>query len=268
MFKSDPALIDRRDEQGPFDVIGDVHGCYAELVELLSALGYTLSQSTTQSLTITAPKGRRAVFVGDYADRGPDSPAVLRLVMAMLEQRTALAIPGNHDYKLWRWLNGRQVTTSHGFETTMRQFESASQSFKRDVAAFLDTIPTYLWLHDGKLVVSHAGIQEDMIGQADNRTLNHSIYGDTDGKTDSSGLAIRYNWAAAYAGDPFIVYGHVVVPDVAWVNNTACIDTACVYGGRLTALRWPEREIVSVPARQAYYESRREFGLPPPRPKR
>ena len=51
-----------------------------------------------------------------------------------------------------------------------------------------------------------------------------------------------------------VVYGHTPVPDAEWLNNTICIDTGCVFGGELTALRYPERELVSVPAQRAYYE--------------
>lgn len=265
MLKADFAAIDRRDLAGPFDIIGDVHGCCDELETLLARLGYDVTWRAPGGLRVTAPRGRRAVFVGDYADRGPRSPDVLRLVANMVASGTALAIPGNHDYKLWRWLKGRDVKPSHGFETTMAQFAREAPGLRSEIAAFLESLPTYLWLDGGRLVISHAGLQENMIGQIDNKTLNHSIYGDTDGKKDAAGLAIRYNWAAHYQGKAFVTYGHVVVPEVAWVNNTACIDTACVFGGSLTALCWPEKRLVSVPAREAYYPSRRPFGLPPAR---
>ena len=104
-----------------------------------------------------------------------------------------------------------------------------------------------------------------MIGSTTGHTRNFCLYGDTDG-TDAVGLPIRYHWAAVYSGNTTIVYGHTPIFEPAWVNNTLCIDTGCCFGGAITALRWPEKEIVSVPAREAYAERRRAFGHPPLRP--
>ncbi len=62
-----------------------------------------------------------------------------------------------------------------------------------------------------------------------------------------------------------VLYGHTPVPEPEWVNNTLCLDTGCVFGGRLTALRYPERELVSVPAARVYYEPARPFPVNPTR---
>ena len=86
---------DLRHESGPFDVIGDVHGCRAELEQLLTELGYTLERDAAgQPANARHPEGRRAVFVGDLVDRGPDTPGVLRLVMGMVAAGTALCVAG------------------------------------------------------------------------------------------------------------------------------------------------------------------------------
>lgn len=255
-------FADRRHEAAPLDIIGDVHGCHDELLALLAALGYGIENPTR----VIPPPGRRAVFVGDFVDRGPASPAVLRTVMGMVAEEHALAVPGNHDVKFARWLEGRNVRLSHGLNFTAEQMRTEPQSFHRDARAFIEGLPTYLWLDGGSLVISHAGIEEAMIGAIDGTTRSFCIYGDTDGKTDAEGRVIRYNWAAKYAGGVHIVYGHVPVPEPAAVNNTLCIDTACCYGGRLTAYRWPEREIVSVPALRAYAPPMRALGMPEPRP--
>lgn len=256
------AFADLRSDNGPFDIIGDVHGCYDELLSLLVALGYRIEG---RSLAV-APSGRRAVFVGDFVDRGPNSPAVLRHVITMMATGQALCVPGNHDVKFARWLDGRNANLSHGLDLTVDQMRHESASFHREAKDFLDHLPTYLWLDGGALVISHAGITEPMIGQIDGRVRSFCIYGDTDGKTDAEGHVIRYNWAASYNGEATVVYGHVPVPEPAAVNNTLCIDTGCCYGGRLTALRWPEREIVSVPALHRYASRTQPLGLPPPRP--
>lgn len=260
--------FDLRHELGPFDIIGDVHGCGDELETLLKQLGHRAAINPGGSVVVEPhPQGRRVVFVGDLVDRGPRTPDVLRIVMAYAERGLGLCVPGNHDVKFWRWLSGHHnVKLTHGLDESARQMGPQPEPFKDKVRAFIASLPDYLWLDGGKLVVSHAGILERMIGATDNETRHFCIYGDTDGKVDANGLAIRYNWAASYMGVPTVVYGHIPVANAAWVNNSVCIDTGCCFGYKLTALRWPERETVSVPAQAGYYRSARTLGLPDPRP--
>ena len=269
MINDNAKLIDRRAETGGFDIIGDVHGCADELELLLARLGYGVEftgQGRDRRAQTTAPRGRRAVFVGDLTDRGPRSPDVLRIVMGLVATGQAFAVPGNHDVKIWRWLSGRNVSLTHGLNISAEQFEAETSDFRQAVKTFLASLPTYLWLDRGALAVAHAGIRSDMLGRLDGHIGHFCIYGDTDGKKDASGLSIRYNWAANdAAAQTFVVYGHVPVTEPVFVHASACIDTGCCFGGKLTALRWPEREIVSVPAQRAYYASMREFGLPLPR---
>jgi protein phosphatase len=265
-----PIRTDRRDERGPFDIIGDVHGCADELVELLQRLGYAVNiegQGDSRRAATTAPAGRRAFFVGDLVDRGPRSPDVLRIAMAMVEAGQAFAVPGNHDVKFLRWLGGRQVRLTHGLDRTVAQMTAEPPEFRREVAAFLDGLVSHAWLEAGRLAVAHAGIKEEMLGRSSRAVREFCLYGETSGETDEFGLPIRYHWAADYRGKTAIVYGHTPVPEAAWLNNTLCIDTGAVFGGKLTALRWPEKEIVSVPAARVYSEPIRPFGHPPPRPR-
>jgi protein phosphatase len=93
-----------------------------------------------------------------------------------------------------------------------------------------------------------------MHGRGSGAVRQFAMYGETTGETDEYGLPVRYNWAADYRGKAIVVYGHTPVPEAEWINNTICLDTGCVFGGKLTALRYPERELVSVPARRMYYE--------------
>jgi protein phosphatase len=269
MLNPDPASIDKRAEAGPFDIIGDVHGCCDELEELLHTLGYGVQISgigADRHATTSAPRNRRAVFVGDLTDRGPRSPDVLRIVMAMVDAGHAFAVPGNHDVKVWRWLSGKHVTPSHGLDSTITQFNAETPEFRAGVKAFIETLPTYVWLAGGKLAVAHAGIRSEMIGKLTNQISHFCIYGDTDGKTDANGLAVRFSWAELdAAASTFVVYGHIPVNTATYVNQSVCIDTGCCFGGALTALQWPERTTVRVKARAAYYKSLRDFGLPPPR---
>jgi Calcineurin-like phosphoesterase len=269
MINSDATLIDRRAETGAFDIIGDVHGCGDELELLLERLGYSVSVSGTDAnrrAQTSAPLKRRAVFVGDLTDRGPRSPDVLRIVMAMVASGQALAVPGNHDVKIWRWLSGRNVSITHGLNASVEQFGTETPAFRDGVKEFLAGLPTYLWLDRGALAVAHAGIRSDMLGRLDGKVGHFCIYGDTDGQKDEQGLSIRYNWAAGDVdAQTFVVYGHVPVLEPAFLNASVCIDTGCCFGAKLTALRWPEREIVSVAAKRIYYPSMRTFGLPAPR---
>ena len=249
----EPAWTDRSDLHGPFDIIGDVHGCHGELAGLLDSLGYQPGENGAR----TNPAGRTTVFVGDLVDRGPDTPGVLRIVMAMVEAGTALCVAGNHESKLLRALRGRDVRVSHGLAESLAQLAAEPEEFRARVIAFLDGLISHYVLDGGRLVVAHAGLREEMQGRASAAVRAFALYGETTGETDDFGLPVRYPWAQDYRGKAVVVYGHTPVPEPAWINNTICIDTGCVFGGRLTALRYPERELVGVPARRAYYQPAR-----------
>lgn len=254
---TDRPTIDRRELTGPFDIIGDVHGCGDELEALLAQLGYSVAWGADRSVSVTPPAGRTAIFVGDLVDRGPRVCDVLRIGMAMVESGAAFCVEGNHENKFGRWLNGANVQTGSGLQASVEQIGMENEAFRDRVRAFIAGLPAYLWLDGGGLVVAHAGLKEEMIGQVDGKARSFALYGDTTGKMDEDGYPVRRNWAADYSGKPAIVYGHVAAPGVEWLNNTICLDTGCCYGGRLTALRWPERELVSVAAARIYYEAKR-----------
>ncbi|MCX5279668.1 MULTISPECIES: polynucleotide kinase-phosphatase [unclassified Streptomyces] len=230
---------------GPFDIVGDIHGCAAELETLLGKLGYVDG---------THPEGRTAVFVGDLVDRGPDTPGVLRRVMSMVGSGDALCVPGNHENKLGRYLKGRKVQHTHGLAETIEQLDAQSDAFRSSVREFVDGLVSHYVLDGGRLVVCHAGLPEKYHGRTSGRVRSHALYGDTTGETDEFGLPVRYPWAEDYRGRAAVVYGHTPVPTATWLNNTICLDTGAVFGGKLTALRWPERELVDVPAEQVWYE--------------
>lgn len=233
---------------GPFDIIGDVHGCSAELEALLAKLGYADGAH---------PEGRTAVFVGDLVDRGPDSPGVLRRVMSMVKSGNALCVPGNHENKYGRHLKGRRVQHTHGLAETIAQMEGESEGFRAEVREFIDGLVSHYVLDGGRLVVCHAGLPEKYHGRTSGRVRSHALYGETTGETDEFGLPVRYPWAEDYRGRAAVVYGHTPVPEATWLNNTICLDTGAVFGGKLTALRWPERELVDVQAERVWYEPAR-----------
>jgi polynucleotide kinase-phosphatase len=249
------AWNDRREVTGPFDIIGDVHGCRSELETLLTRLGWILVRDETgRPVNASHHEGRRAVFVGDLVDRGPDSPGVLRLVMGMVTAGTALCVPGNHEQKLLRKLRGRNVTISHGLAETLDQLSREEPAFIEKAAAWIDGLVSHLRLDGGRLVVAHAGLKEEYQGRASGRVRDFCLYGESTGETDEYGLPVRYPWASDYRGSAMVVYGHVPTPMAEWVNNTICLDTGAVFGGNLTALRYPEKTLVSVPAEKMHYE--------------
>lgn len=236
-----------------FDVIGDVHGCLEELWELFARLGY----ETGEDGLPRHPEGRLPVFVGDLADRGPDSPGALRLCVDLVAAQAGLFVPGNHDAKLFRMLHGNAVKKTHGLDLTDEQLNALPDTERErlitDILAFLEPQPIYLVLDSGRLVVAHAGIKEEYIGRYDDTVVRFTRFGDVAG-FEENGMPIRRDWALEYSGDALIAYGHTPQTEIKFVNNTVNLDGGCVFGGFLAAMRYPEREIVIVPAKQVYAE--------------
>lgn len=239
----------RKNEHGPFDVIGDVHGCFDELVMLLRKLGY----EDNEEAGMIHPEGRKPVFLGDLCDRGPKNVEVLRLVMKMVKSGNALAVPGNHDVKLVKYLLGKNVQLTHGLDKTVEELEKQDEQFRNDVREFLDGLVSHYVLDDGKLVVSHAGLKQEYIGRGSMKVRDFCLYGEATGEIDEYGLPVRLNWASDYRGKATVVYGHIPQLEVQAMNGTYCIDNGCVFGGKLTSYRYPERELVDVDALAQYY---------------
>lgn len=255
----------RPDVEGAFDIIGDVHGCMDELLALTHRLGY---RWTGNPLTLNPdfnwinPPGRRLFFVGDLVDKGPNSLEALSLVMRLTETGQSFCVPGNHDYKLARALGGMVFKKSDpDHEAALQQVRAAGPKFAEKARTWIESLPSHYFLDAGRLVVSHAGSKRSHHGRDSNRILDFALYGATTGKTDSHGLPERLNWALDYHGETLVVHGHTPVEEPKWVNESVNIDTGCVYGGHLTALRYPERELVSEPARHEYSISRRPLPL-------
>ena len=263
-----PLWNDRRDEHGPFDIIGDIHGCADELEALLEKLGYECvpggpASPYWGSTTYRHPQGRKVVFVGDLVDRGPRVLDSVRIARNMVANGSGLCVPGNHDVKLQRKLSGKDVKLTHGLATTMDEIEALPDEIKgpfcREISEFIDGLVSHYVLDDGNLVVAHAGLKESMQGRGSGKVREFALYGDTTGERDEFGMPVRRNWAAEYRGAAMVVYGHTPVARPEWLNHTTNIDTGCVFGGMLTALRYPEREFVSVAAKTEYCKPGRPF---------
>ncbi|MCL2013752.1 MAG: polynucleotide kinase-phosphatase [Oscillospiraceae bacterium] len=242
---------DKSDEHGTFDIIGDVHGCFDELCDLLTNMGYTLDLN---KFSAVHPEGRRVIFLGDLCDRGNKITETMKLAMNMVKSGVAFCVPGNHDVKLLRYLNGAKVQQTHGLEDSIKQLEGQPDEFIAELKTFLDSLIGHYVLDDGKLVVAHAGMKKKYQGRSSKRVREFALFGDTTGESDEYGLPVRLDWASEYRGRAKVIYGHTPTAEVHSINNTFNIDTGCVFGGKLTAYRYPKGEIVQVPARQTYYE--------------
>ncbi len=267
-LRRDPLWNNKKDLTGPFDIIGDVHGCCDELESLLSDLGYERKTLAPEDevwgdLYFSHPEGRKALFLGDLVDRGPRVLDTLRLVRNMVHTENALCVPGNHDIKFLRKLWGKKVQITHGLDKTLAEYEALSdetrEQFRKEAVSFIHGLVSHYVLDGGKLVVAHAGMSQEMQGRGSGKVREFALYGETTGETDEFGLPVRYNWAADYRGPATVVYGHTPVPEPEWLNRTVNVDTGCVFGGALTALKYPEKEFVSVPAENTYAEPAKPF---------
>jgi protein phosphatase len=244
----------RKFDTGPFDIIGDIHGCFDELCLLIEKLGYRIQAPTPASpyYQIQHPQQRKLVFLGDLVDRGPKIPEVLHFVIDLVEQKQALLVSGNHEKKLARKLKGRETHTSYGIKESIRQLATESQDFQEKAIAFIDNLPSHYVLDEGKLVVVHAGLRESMHGRSSAEVRSFALYGERSNRNLKVKTFDRLRWAKDYRGQAYVVYGHIPVFEPRWLNRTLSIDTGCVFGGKLTALRYPEKELVSVDALKTY----------------
>ncbi|MFZ3589250.1 bis(5'-nucleosyl)-tetraphosphatase PrpE [Bacillus sp. DJP31] len=238
------------------DIIGDIHGCFEEFVVLTEKLGYRWKDG----LPIHSD-GRVLGFVGDLTDRGPLSLRVIHTVYRLvIEKRQGYYCPGNHCNKLYRYLLGRNVQITHGLETTVAEYEVLSNKNKKFVKdqfiQLYEMSPLYQVLDNGKLVFAHAGICEDYIGRTDKKVETFVLYGDITGEKHPDGSPVRRDWAQDYNGVAWIVYGHTPVHHPRMINNTINIDTGAVFGGKLTAFRYPEIATVSVPSTMPMVEEK------------
>jgi hypothetical protein len=250
------ASFDRRDLHGPFDVIGDVHGCLGELEELLSKLGYSIVRNKAgKPKDAIPPPGRMAVFVGDIVNRGPNTVGVLRLIMGMVRQKHALSVMGNHEYRLSRRLDGQDASRATN-NITVRSLRTESQKFQKRVHDFLTSLPYYLWLDDGRLIIAHAGLKEKLQGLDGDKVRAFALLAQTSGKIGRPSASFQRDWPLRYRGKTTVLYGHIPRRKAQWENNTLCLDTGCVIGGKLSALRYPEMELVAVTAWTVYARPR------------
>jgi protein phosphatase len=234
------------------DIIGDIHGCLQELKKLTKNIGYHWDEGIPLH-----PENRVLGFVGDLTDRGPESLKIVEIVWRLvIERGKAYYTPGNHCNKLYRFFLGNKVQIMHGLETTVAEYESLNkhdqQSICNKFIELYEKAPLYLVLDNRRLIIAHAGIKQEYIGQTSAKVKTFVLYGDITGEKHPDGSPVRRDWAKNYHGEACIVYGHTPVKEPRIINNTYNIDTGAVFGGKLTCLRYPEMEFVSVPSTMPY----------------
>lgn len=228
------------------DVIGDIHGCFDELAELLRKLGYEIDEKN--GLIAGSPEGRTLVFLGDFTDRGPEPVKVLKLAMDAVKSGRARSVRGNHEEKILQKLI-KGTTAKEEVVLTLDAIRAEGPEFVRQVIDFIDGLP-YVLLCRNDILVVHGGLKEELqdLDSKDRklrgRIKTMAIYGDITGRKLEDGRPERLDWAAGYRGRTTVIYGHTIVDKVEWRNNTVNIDTGCFRTGVLTAVRMPEREFV------------------------
>jgi protein phosphatase len=234
------------------DIVGDIHGCFEEFKQLTSDLGYVWKDHLP-----VHPEKRILGFVGDLTDRGPHSLQVIETVWSLWKKKLAIYVPGNHCNKLYRYFIGNKVQLLHGLETTAEELSSLSgkerNRYKSMFIELYEQSPLYQVLDDKKLVIAHAGIRAEDIGKMNAKIKTFVLYGDITGEKNPDGTPVRRDWAKQYKGEAWIVYGHTPVEEPRFIGKTINLDTGAVFGGRLTALRYPEMETYSVPSSMPYF---------------
>jgi protein phosphatase len=249
--------IHRRYDVEQCDVIGDVHGCYDELADLLVELGHEDLLDPDISPAREGEKPR-VVFVGDIVDRGDKIVQALRLVHRLCVRGHALTVVGNHDDRFLRWLCGRKVEIRHGLEESVAQFELIAEPersrWREELIEFISALPWALHLDQGRLIVAHAAWHAELHDERSaDRIRAYTLYGPTTGHQTPEGFPERIDWAPAYGGPELVVFGHQIYDAPYWHDYAIGIDTGCVFGGALTSLRYPGMTIASIKSRRARY---------------
>ncbi|MFY3791119.1 polynucleotide kinase-phosphatase [Ureibacillus sp. MALMAid1270] len=244
------------------DIIGDIHGCYDEMIQLLEKLGY--EQNAEQYYI--HPEGRKFLSLGDIMSRGPQSMKTMEFFLRHVNNGLAYMIDSNHGWKIARWLDGKNVTLSHGdelVEAEFRQYEVTHGTEKADTLKYaikdllLKSPSHYVITKNGipTLVCTHAGMKDEFIGKQSFDISDFCRYGDNEG-LDDTGRPIRKDWTIHHKTNTLIVWGHDPKPKPLVINNTINIDQGVVFGGELTAFRYPEKEFVAIQATTDYSEGK------------
>ena len=179
---------------GSLDIVGDVHGCLEELLELMAALGYLVARQNGD-FAVTPPQGIKLAFTGDLVNRGPATVDVLRLAMSMVRAGQAFCVAGNHELSLLKALADGTLPVAPFLAQSMEQLNLEPKEFRAQAADFLAGLPIYSLFDAGKLAIAHAGLKEWMLGRSSAEVSRFALQGEPTGKKDEFGVPIRSNWA-------------------------------------------------------------------------
>jgi protein phosphatase len=242
-----PLPHERPDDAGPFDIVGDVHGCRVELLRLLEKLGWEEDSDGVPA----HPAGRRLIFVGDLGCGGPDSVGAWELALRLRACGRAEVLIGDHDVRFVRHLRGEAVRLDRGLDRAAAELRRLPAERLTHLRQGLDDLmgsaPPHLLLDNGQLAVAHAALPDHMVGKDDRRVRDFCRH------AEGSRGAGRGEWVMRHLGHELVVHGHAPTRAPRIINHTVNIDTGCVLGGALTAFRWPERELVQVPAEAVHW---------------
>jgi len=242
-------------KQKRYDIVGDIHSCSGEMFALIEKLDYKIKDGLA-----IHPDNRTLAFVGDLWDRGPNFIPIFLFIRDMYEAGLIEIIQGNHCDKLKRLCKGNKVQRTHGLDKTELALAEAKEKGlfdENDVRELIEQWPYYIIL-DNNLILSHAAWKKELRlkSPTSGKVRSYCLYGPVAGFHEN-GMPDRIDWAAEYKSNgETVVVGHQVVKEVRNINNVWQIDTGAVFGGYLTALRWPEQEIVQVKSFQKWDNSK------------
>ncbi len=230
-----------------YAVIGDVHGCYYELKELIT----NLQSKYGKDILI--------ISVGDNVDRGDYNLKTLDLCIELFNEGKFIEVQSNHMDKFVRWLKGSNVKISYGMQKTVDEFlnlpKTIQEQYRKKIIEYYSSAPLYVIVNK-ETVIAHAGIKDDMIGKTGKKVKSFVLYGQTTGRYTPEGFPERLDWTKERklkANSPKIVYGHVVFQKPYINNKCYGIDTGCVFGNKLTAYIPQIDTFEFVKAKKTYY---------------
>jgi hypothetical protein len=213
-------------------IVGDVHGCREELEDLLEESGWE--------------DGDELVLVGDLVAKGPDSLGVIRL----MRELGARAVRGNHDQHCLKWWDAK--CAGRELPKLKAAHQRVAHELEEDDWQWLAALPLWLELPEHDTLVVHAGLLPDLPLEDQDPDDLMNMRSILDDGTPSRSYEEGTPWASLWPGPRLAVYGHDAVRGLQNRPHSVGLDTGCVYGGWLTGLWMPRRDLVSVPARGTY----------------
>lgn len=233
--------------------IGDIHGCFLEMIELIHLMGGNSKKSYHPYLgnitRINPPRGYCFVFVGDLINKGPNSVDVLLSVLDAIDRRVAMSVLGNHDELLRQYLKMDNVGIKEEFFKTITALESRGENVLQFVREHMKNMPYMLEFQKENILVSHCGLDTPH-QNISLKSRIRSIYGYK-----------HHDWAQNYQGKIKVIHGHLVVNEAVERNNTINLDTGCYMGLALSGFDHYNNKFYKVKSRQPIISGQAVYNL-------